>query len=96
MDLIPLTAEQWGDSGNAIKLLWLSLLFAVTGSGAFVTAHAMIPSAISTGHLPAKFNRLRIPLYVLGFAAVAAIAVNVVFIIGFLDYIEDVYSRWYR
>ena len=96
MDLIPLTAEQWGDGGNAIKLLWLSLLFAVTGSGAFVTAHAMIPSAISTGHLPAKFNRLRIPLYVLGIAAVAAIATNVFFIIGFVGYLDDVYPARYR
>jgi hypothetical protein len=96
MDPIPLTAEQWGDGGNAIKLLWLSLLFAVTGSGAFVTAHAMIPSAISTGHLPARFNRLRIPLYVLGFAAVTAIAVNVVFMIGFVSYLDDVFSTRYR
>ena len=96
MDLIPLTAEQWGDGGNAIKLLWLSLLFAVTGSGAFVTAHAMIPSAISTGLLPAKFAQLRIPLYLLGFAAVAAIAVNVFFMIGFVEYIDDVYSARYR
>ncbi|NQW19017.1 MAG: hypothetical protein HQ478_16210 [Chloroflexi bacterium] len=96
MDLIPLTAEQWGDGGNAIKLLWLSLLFAVTGSGSFVTAHALIPSAISTGHIPEKFSRLRIPLYVLGIIAVVAIAVNVVLIIGYLGYIEDVYSRRYR
>jgi ABC-type uncharacterized transport system permease subunit len=96
MDLIPLTAEQWGDGGNAIKLLWLSLLFAVTGSGSLVTAHAIIPSAISTGDLPAKFARLWTPLYVIGLAAVVAIAVNVFFIIGFVDYLDDIYSRRYR
>ena len=98
MELIPLTADQWGDGGNAMKLLWLSLLFAVIGSGSFVTAHAMIPSAIATGTIPAKLSRLRIPLYIFGFAAVIGIAINVFFIIGFLDYIYDdgVFARIYR
>ena len=96
MEIIPLTADQWGDGGNALKLLWLSLLFALIGSGSFITAHAVIPSAISTGTLPQQVGKLRPIFYALGFAAVAGIAVNVVFIIEFVDYIEVVFDRWYR
>lgn len=96
MELIPLTADQWGDGGNALKLLWLSLLFVLIGSGSFVTAHAILPSAIATGTLPRRLGKLRPIFYAMGFAAVAGIAVNVVFIIDFLDYIEVIYERWYR
>lgn len=96
MELIPLTADQWGDGGNALKLLWLSLLFAMIGSGSFVTAHAIIPSAIATGTIPQRLGRMRPLFYFLGFAALVGIAVNVVFIIDFLDYIEIVFERRYR
>jgi hypothetical protein len=96
MELIPLTADQWGDGGNALKLLWLSLLFVLIASGSFVTAHAILPSAIATGTLPQPLGKLRPLFYALGFAAVAGIAVNVVFIIDFLDYIEVVFGRRFR
>ena len=96
MELIPLTADQWGDGGNALKLLWLSLLFVLVASGSFITAHAILPSAIATGTLPQRLGKLRPLFYALGFAAVAGIAVNVVFIIDFLDYIEVIFGRRYR
>ncbi len=96
MEIIPLTPDQWGDGGNALKLLWLSLLFALIGSGSFITAHAILPSAIATGTLPQRLGKLRPLFYALGFLAVAGIAVNVVFIIDFLDYIEVTFGRRYR
>ena len=96
MELIPLTADQWGDGGNALKLLWLSLPIVLIASGSFITAHAIIPSAIATGTIPQRLNKLRPFFYALGFIAMAAIAVNVVFIINFLDYIEIIFERWYR
>ena len=96
MELIPLTADQWGDGGNALKLLWLSLPFVLIASGSFITAHAIIPSAIATGTLPQRLSKLRPVFYALGFLAVAAVAINVVFIIDFLDYIEVVFGRRYR
>ncbi|MCH8101814.1 MAG: hypothetical protein IIB28_01505 [Chloroflexi bacterium] len=96
MELIPLTADQWGDGGNALKLLWLSLPFVLIASGSFITAHAIIPSAIATGTLPQRLSKLRPVFYALGFIAVAAVAINVVLIIDFLDYIEVVFGRRYR
>ena len=96
MELVPLTADQWGDGGNALKLLWLSLLFAVIGGGSFLTAHAFLPSAIDTGDLPQRLSKLRPLFYLLGIAAVAGIALNVVFIIDFLDFTEAVFERRYR
>ncbi len=96
MEIIPLTADQWGDGGNALKLLWLSLLFVLIGSGSFITAHAVLPSAIATGTLPQRFGKLRPVFYAMGFAAVVGIAVNVVFIIDFLSYFEDVFGRRFR
>ena len=93
MELVPLTPEQWGDGGNAIKLLWLSLLFAATGGVSFIIAHAMIPSAVDSGTIPPGFRKIRLPLYFAGFLAVAGIAINVALMIGFLGYIEDVFPR---
>ncbi|MCH7734625.1 MAG: hypothetical protein IH868_08040 [Chloroflexi bacterium] len=96
MEIIPLTADQWGDGGNALKLLWLSLLFAIIGSGSFITAHAVLPSAIATGTVPPRLGKLRPLFYALGFAAVVGIAVNVVFVIDFLDYLEVIFGRRFR
>lgn len=96
MEIIPLTADQWGDGGNALKLLWLSFLFAIIGSGSFITAHAVLPSAIATGTVPPRLGKLRPLFYALGFAAVVGIAVNVVFVIDFLDYIEVIFGRRFR
>ena len=96
MEIIPLTADQWGDGGNALKLLWLSLLFAIIGSGSFITAHAVLPSAIATGTVPPRLGKLRPLFYALGFAAVVGIAVNVVFVIDFFDYLEVIFGRRFR
>ncbi len=96
MELVPLTADQWGDGGNALKLLWLSLLFAVIGGGSFLTAHAFLPSAIATGTVPQRLSKLRPLFYLLGLAAVVGIALNVVFMIDSLEYLETVFERRYR
>ena len=96
MELIPLTADQWGDGGNALKLLWLSLPIVLIASGSFITAHAIIPSAIATGTLPQRLSKLRPVFYALGFIAVAAVAINDVLIMNLLDYIEFVFWLRYR
>ena len=68
----------------------LILTFALT----LLTAHAIIPSLVITGQLPASANRLKIPMT--GFAFLVLIAAVVVMVFGIertLD-IEKFWDRW--
>lgn len=93
MNLEAPTAAQWAEIGNALKLLWIALALAVTGAGAWVTAHAIIPSAADSGTIPVGFRKLRPFLYLTGGLAVAGIAVAVIFIIDFVTVIREIYPR---
>ncbi len=74
-DTTPLSTAEWGQVGTALKFMWLALLCAIIAGASLMTAHAFIPSAVATGTIPAKFERLRMPLYATGLAAVAGVVV---------------------
>lgn len=75
----PLTAEEWGQIGTGLKLLWAALACALYGGTALMLAHAFIPSAVATRTIPASVERIfRIPLYVTGVLAVIALVVLLV------------------
>lgn len=76
--MTPFTPEEWGQIGNALKFLWLALACAIYAGTALMTAHAFIPSAVATKTIPAKFERLRMPLYATGILAVAGVVVMLV------------------
>ena len=58
-----------------------------------LTAHAVIPSLIITGHLPAKANAVRLPLSLF---ALAVFAAAVVFLILAIISTLDVANFWDR
>ena len=73
-----LTSANWQDIHLLLQWLWIFLPLIVTGAVTLVTAHALIPSLVITGHLPDNMLKLRIPLT--GFAvvilAVAAVVIG--------------------
>jgi hypothetical protein len=105
MDPDPLTKAQWADAGFAIKLLWIAMALMFTASQAFLAAHAIIPSAVASHHLSARWSRLRPVLYMGGFACIAGVVVAVVFLIfvgrpdggaPINDLVRAIYPHLYR
>ena len=70
-----LSPADWGQIGTALKFLWLAFACALLAGTTLVTAHAFIPSAVATNTIPAKYEKLRVPLYATGLLAVAGIVV---------------------
>ncbi|MBI4219235.1 MAG: hypothetical protein HY682_03750 [Chloroflexi bacterium] len=99
MDPEPLSKAQWADVGFAIKLLWVSLALMFTAAQLFLAAHAIIPSAVASHHLPARFTRLRPALYAGGFVCLAGVGASVywiVSVIGAGDLAHSIYPRYFK
>jgi hypothetical protein len=66
-----LTSADWLNIHKWLVLLWTFFPLLITFAFSILIAHAFIPSAVMTGHLPPATARLRIPLTIFGFLALA-------------------------
>ena len=93
-DIKALSSSNWNDIHIWLTLLWIYVPLILTFALTLLTAHAIIPSLVITGQLPASANRLKIPMT--GFAFLVLIAAVVVMVFGIertLD-IEKFWDRW--
>jgi hypothetical protein len=67
-----LTSADWTNIHNWLTLLWIFFPLIITFAFSMMIAHAIIPSAVMTGHLPPSASYLRIPLTIIGLLALAA------------------------
>jgi hypothetical protein len=67
-----LTSTDWNNIHNWLTLLWIFFPLIITFAFCMMIAHAFIPSAVMTGHLPRSASYLRIPLTIIGLLALAA------------------------
>lgn len=77
-----------------LQWFWIYLPIVVVFAVTMLTAHALIPSLVNTGHIPESMQRLRIPLT--GFAALVFVLAVVILVLGInatLD-VREVYNRW--
>jgi hypothetical protein len=94
-DPIAIGSLEWREIGALLHNLWFYLCLIVTFAVTMLTAHAIIPSLISTGHLPRSAGLLRFSLTVtalviLAFAlTVLSMAVNMAYVI------ETFYDRFW-
>ena len=70
-----LTSANWSDLQIWLRLLWIYLPLVITFAFTILIAHAFIPSLISTRHLSADANKIRLPLTVFAFMVLIAAAV---------------------
>ena len=75
-----LTSANWHDIHVWLTYFWTYLPLVFTFAVTMLTAHAVIPSLILTGHLPASAARLRMPLS--GFALLVLVAAVVMLVLG--------------
>ena len=93
MDPKALDTNDWQNIHLFLQWFWIYLPLVVTFAVTMLTAHALIPSAVATGHLPASVGRLRWPLT--GFALLVAVAAIIILILG-INQTLDVRNFWPR
>lgn len=88
-----LTSANWNDIHIWLIWFWTYLPLVVTFAFTMLTAHAVIPSLIVTGHLPASASRWRMPLS--GFAFLVFVAAVVILVLG-INKTLDIENFWDR
>lgn len=96
MDPKPLTTAEWAEVGTALKFLWLALGFALVAGPSLLTAHAIIPSAIGTKSVAAKWSKFRAPLYVIGVLCVVGVLASIFMAYENTDFLNRTYNRWWQ
>ena len=89
-----LNSANWNDIHVWLTFFWVYVPLVLTFALTMLTAHAIIPSLVITGHLPASANRLKIPLT--GFSLLVMVAAVVMLVLGIertLD-LERFWDRW--
>ena len=76
MDPEYINSADWRAIGNLLHFYWFVLLFAIGFGFNFLAAHAVIPSLISSGHLPQRLNRTRRIFYVGAAGSLALVLFN--------------------
>ena len=94
-DPIAIGSLEWRELGSLLHNLWFYLLLIASFAVTMLTAHAIIPSLISTGHLPKSAGLLRFSLTItalvfLAFALIVlSMAVNLAYVL------ESIYDRFW-
>ena len=88
-----ITAFDWLQIGKWLTRIWIYFFLVVGFSATFLTAHALIPSLIASGHLPKEANMLRLPIYGGSIIMVALAILFMVWTVGNTYLLEQVYNR---
>ena len=81
MDPQGLSSSDWANLSNWLTLLWVFFPLVITFAFSMMIAHAFIPSAVDTGHLPQKMSILRLPITVLGLLALAGAVILMILVV---------------
>jgi hypothetical protein len=93
MDPKALTSTDWNNIHFFLQWFWIYFPLVVVFAITMLTAHALIPSAVATGHLPQSVARLKWPLT--GFALIIAVIAIIILILG-INQTLDVRNFWNR
>jgi len=88
-----LTAVDWDNIHLLLQWLWIYLPLIATGSVTLVTAHALIPSLVITGHVPPGALKLRIPLTAFAILVLAVAAVILGLALNQATTVENFWDR---
>ena len=76
-----LTNIDWLNLSNWLTMYWIYFPVVILFAFSLMIAHAFIPSAVQTGHLPPAAERLRWPLTIFALLLLAVAVVLMTFII---------------
>jgi hypothetical protein len=89
-----LTWDNWQAISSWLTLFWIYFPLIITAAFSALTAHAFIPSLISTGHLSPAAGRFRKPLTVLAILALAVAAVLLALVIMMTLSLDKIWNRY--
>ncbi len=89
-----LTSANWTAIHVWLQWFWTYLPLVVTFGLTVLIAHAIIPSLIITGHLPASASRFKLPLNAFAFLVFVAAVVILVFGINKTLDVERFWDRY--
>ncbi|MBI4236226.1 MAG: hypothetical protein HY688_02565 [Chloroflexi bacterium] len=84
---------QWGQVGSTLLYLWAFVFFMGGVATNFLIAHAVIPSLITTRHLPTRFQLLRPFFYALTLAALGLLVWSVISFLHASDVLRSLYPK---
>ena len=88
-----ITGADWPGFQALVILLWLFVIFNVGFAGAMLLGHAVVPSLITTGHIPQRLGNFRPLLTILGFLSLL-VALYVLFSwVSGMAVVYDVYPK---
>ena len=80
---------------NWLTMYWIYFPVVIVFAFTVMIAHAFIPSAVQTGHLPPAFERLRWPLTIFALLTLALAVVLMTFIIMLSPHmLGNIYDRF--
>ena len=94
VDPAAVNADLWSDIGNWLHWFWAYFFCIVIIAFSFLTTHAIIPSLVSSGQLPAKFLKLRLPIYIWVLAFIGLAMLFLTWTVNNTYLLEDLYSRF--
>ena len=86
--------ELWHGISTMLRFLWAYLLFALAFAALFLTAHAIIPSLVITGHLPGQAARLRPFIYAAAGVALVIAALLLALTLASADVVGKIWDRY--
>ena len=89
-----ISSANWNDIHIWLTYFWIYVPLVLTFALAMLTAHAIIPSLIITGQLPASAGRLKFPLTLFSALVFAAAAVMMVLTVDRTLDLAKFWDRW--
>lgn len=89
-----LTTANWQDISAWLTYFWIYVPVIVTFALTMLTAHAVIPSLIRTGHISPATNKLRIPLTAFAAVLLVVAAALMVMVVITAQNVENFYDRY--
>ena len=78
MDPSRFTFVNWSDTSSILLFIWLFVISVIGFASALLLAHAVIPSLLTSGHVPEGMRSLvakqRLPLYLLAILMLGVVA----------------------
>ena len=97
MDPDFISNSDWSDIGDFLFGLLFIPGMMILAATFLLTAHAIIPSLVASGHIPREFQKLRGPIYTLSFVSLLAVIAFLVFVaINADNSFGEVWSRWWQ
>ena len=89
-----MTAELWQNVHVWLTYLWIYFPLIIIFAFSMLIAHGLIPSGVQTGTYPAAASRLRIPITIIGVAALAGAVVMMALVV--MQSQETFQGVWHR